>query len=77
MAVKRGKEGRREPEREIEITLVRSLIGCSPAQREAAKGLGLRKLHSCVIRPDKPEIRGLIRKIPHLIKVEVREKKWT
>lgn len=75
MAVKRGKESRPKPERELEITLVRSLIGCSPAQREAAKGLGLRKLRGSVVRPDKPEVRGLIRKIPHLIMVEVREKK--
>ncbi len=75
MAVKKSKAAKTEHIREIEITLVRSLIGCSPAQREAAKGLGLRKLHSRVVRPDRPEIRGLIKKISHLVKVEARERK--
>ncbi|MDH7512754.1 MAG: 50S ribosomal protein L30 [Clostridiales bacterium] len=65
----------RKPERELEITLVRSLIGCSPAQRAVASGLGLRKRNSRVIRKDGPEIWGMIRKIPHLVKVEAREKK--
>lgn len=77
MAVKRGKLAKAESERQIEITLVRSLIGCSPVQRQAARGLGLRKVNSRVIRQDRPEIRGMIRKISHLVKVEARETKWT
>ncbi len=75
MAVRKAKTIAREPERELEITLVRSLIGCSPAQRAVASGLGLRKRNSRVIRKDSPEIRGMIRKIPHLVKVEERDKK--
>jgi len=35
----------------------------------------LRKLNSEVLRKDSPEIRGMINKIPHLLKVEVLEKK--
>jgi large subunit ribosomal protein L30 len=73
MAVKKAKAATREPKRELEITLVRSLIGCSPAQRAVASGLGLRKLNSRAIRQDNPEIRGMVSKISHLVKVEARE----
>jgi len=75
MAVRKAKAATREPERELEITLVRSLIGCSPTQRAVASGLGLRKLNSRAIRRDSPEIRGMIGKISHLVKVEAREVK--
>jgi len=60
---------------ELRIKLVRSLTGYPKNQREVAKGLGLRKLQSEVTRKNSPEIRGMIRKIPHLLKVEVLEKK--
>ncbi|MFZ2055212.1 MAG: 50S ribosomal protein L30 [Candidatus Aminicenantales bacterium] len=58
----------------MRITLVRSLIGYPRRQQETVKGLGLRKINSQVIRPDRPEIRGMIGKISHLLKVEVMEK---
>jgi large subunit ribosomal protein L30 len=61
--------------RELRIKLVRSLIGHPCEQREVAKGLGLRKLNSEVIRKDCPEIRGMIIKISHLVKVEAIEGK--
>jgi large subunit ribosomal protein L30 len=57
----------------IKITLVRSPIGYPRNQKEVIKGLGLRKLQSSVIREDRPEIRGMIRKITHLLKVEAVE----
>ncbi len=75
MAVRKVGAAKREPERELEITLVRSLIGCSPAQRAVASGLGLRKLNSRVIRQDSREIWGMIGQISHLVKVETRETK--
>lgn len=59
---------------ELRITLVRSLIGYPLRQRETARGLGLRKLNSQVIRPDRPEVRGMIARVSHLVKVEVVEK---
>ncbi|MBN1223146.1 MAG: 50S ribosomal protein L30 [Candidatus Aminicenantes bacterium] len=68
------KEGK-VAEKQLKIKLVRSLIGRPQKQREVAKGLGLRKLNSEVIRSDRPEIRGMIRKIPHLLTVEELEKK--
>ncbi len=75
MAVKKTAAGKKEGEkRELRITLVRSLIGYPRRQRETARGLGLRKINSLVVRPDRPEIRGMIDKISHLVKVEVVEK---
>ena len=57
-------------EKQIRIRLVRSLIGHPQKQREVIKGLGLRRIDSEVIRKDCPEIRGMIRKVPHLVTVE-------
>jgi large subunit ribosomal protein L30 len=75
MAVKKTPAAKKEGEkRELRITLVRSLIGYPQRQRETAKGLGLRKINSQVVRPDRPEIRGMIAKVSHLVKVEVVEK---
>ncbi len=55
---------------QITITLVRSLIGVPDSQRKTVKGLGLRRPSSRVVRPDTPEIRGMIRKVTHLVSVE-------
>jgi large subunit ribosomal protein L30 len=62
------------PDRFLKITLVRSLIGYTKDQRETAKGLGLRKLQSSVVRRESPEILGMVRKISHVLKVEAVEK---
>lgn len=73
---KKGKpEKGKSIDRQLKIELIRSVIGRPKKQREIVKGLGLRKLHSVVLRKDCPEIRGMIRKIPHLVTVEVLEKK--
>jgi large subunit ribosomal protein L30 len=58
----------------LRITLVRSVIGYPRRQRETVRGLGLRRINSAVVRPDRPEIRGMIRRVSHLLKVEVVEK---
>lgn len=55
---------------QIKITLKRSGIGCPRTMREALIGLGLTKLHKSVIRQDRPEIRGMIRKVHHLVLVD-------
>ena len=75
MAVKKTRAAKKEGEKpELRITLVRSLIGYPLRQRETARGLGLGKINSQVVRPDRPEIRGMIAKVSHLVKVEVMEK---
>ena len=62
------------PERFLKITLVRSLVGYPGNQRDVARGLGLRKPQSHVVRPESPEILGMVRKISHVLKVEETEK---
>ena len=59
--------------RSLRITLLRSLVGYPERQHQAARGLGLRKIRSTVVRADTPETRGLVNKIVHLVKVDVEE----
>ncbi len=70
---KKAEKAAAEP-RSLKITLVRSLVGYPGSQRLVARGLGLRKLQSHVVRPASPEILGMVRKISHVLKVEATEK---
>jgi len=53
-----------------EITLVKSLIARKPNQVATAKALGLGKIGSKVVKEDNEAIRGMIKTIAHLVKVE-------
>jgi large subunit ribosomal protein L30 len=53
----------------VKIKMIGSVIGCTEGQRATVRGLGLRKLHQVVERQDTPMVRGMIRKIPHLVAV--------
>jgi large subunit ribosomal protein L30 len=53
----------------LEITQVRSLIGAKSAQRATVRSLGLRRIRHTVIQPDRPEIRGMLAKVAHLVAV--------
>ena len=55
---------------EIKVTLVKSTIGAKPKQRLNVRALGLNKLNSSNIHKDNAAIRGMIRKVSHLVKVE-------
>ena len=53
----------------IKIKLYRSPI-CTPEKhKRVIKGLGLRKVNQVVERPDSPVFRGMVNKVPHLLKV--------
>lgn len=54
----------------LNITLVRSPIGRPHDQRDTVKALGLSKLHQTVVKEDTPAIRGMVRKIQHLVTVK-------
>ncbi len=54
----------------VKVTLVKSVIGSSKTQRATVKTLGLGKMNSSVEHNDTPQIRGMIRKVGHLLKVE-------
>ncbi len=55
---------------ELKITQVRSSIGCKPKQRGTLRALGLRGIGRTNTLPDRPEIRGMIARVPHLVSVE-------
>jgi large subunit ribosomal protein L30 len=54
----------------LRITQVRSAIGIKPRQRGTLRALGLRRINHTVELPDRPEIRGMVGTVPHLVKVE-------
>jgi large subunit ribosomal protein L30 len=54
----------------LRITLVRSPIGCHWRQRRTVQALGLRKLNHSVLQPANLQILGMVRRIPHLVRVE-------
>lgn len=56
--------------KQLYITLVHSTIGRPESQRRTVKALGLDKLYQTVKHDDTPQIRGMINKVIHLVKVE-------
>jgi large subunit ribosomal protein L30 len=53
----------------IKVKMIGSIIGCPDKQRATVRGLGLRRMHQVVERMDTPEIRGMVKKIPHLVAI--------
>ena len=54
----------------LKVTLRRSRIGIKPKQRGTLRALGLGKIGSSNTLPDRPEIRGMLARVPHLVDVE-------
>lgn len=54
----------------LKVTLIKSVIGSSETQRATVKTLGLKRLNSSSELNDTPQIRGMVRKVEHLVKVE-------
>ncbi len=57
----------------LNVTQVRSAIGTKPKHRATLRALGLRGIGQSNNLPDRPEIHGMIARVPHLIKVTVVE----
>ena len=55
---------------QIKVTLIRSSIGSRRNQRENLKGLGLRKVNSSSILENTPSVRGMIRRVQHLVQID-------
>lgn len=55
---------------EITVTQVKSAIGSKPKARGTLRALGLGRIGKTNTLPDRPEIRGMIARVPHLITVE-------
>lgn len=56
--------------KKLKVTQIRSGIGRKPNQRATVVALGIRRLHQTVIHNDTPQIRGMIRTVAHLVRVE-------
>ncbi|HSP38071.1 MAG TPA: 50S ribosomal protein L30 [Frankiaceae bacterium] len=54
----------------LRITQLKSGIGGTSRQRETLKTLGLRRIGATVVREGRPEVRGMVRSISHLVEVE-------
>lgn len=55
---------------QLKVTQVRSSIGGTQPQRDTLRGLGLKRIGDVVVKEDRPEIRGMIRAVTHLVTVE-------
>jgi len=53
----------------LRITLVRSMIGLSPKQEATVRALGLRRMRQRVTHQDTATVRGMIAKVPHVLRV--------
>lgn len=54
---------------EIKIQYYRSMIGYAKNQKEIVKSLGITKLNQVISRPDSPATRGVVAKVPHLLRI--------
>ena len=54
----------------LRVTLVRSPIGYTKDQKKTVLALGLHRMHQTVEHKDNPAVRGMIRKVVHLVQVE-------
>jgi large subunit ribosomal protein L30 len=55
---------------ELKVTQVKSTIGTKPKHRGTLRALGLRGIGKTNTLPDRPEIRGMLARVPHLVTVE-------
>jgi large subunit ribosomal protein L30 len=55
--------------RVLKITYKKSVIGYNQRQKDTVKALGLKRLNSSVLQPDNPQIRGMVKRVCHLVEV--------
>jgi large subunit ribosomal protein L30 len=54
----------------LKVTQTRSIVGQKQNQRETVRSLGLKRINDVVIKEDRPEIRGMVQTVIHLVTVE-------
>ncbi len=60
----------KKADKKIKVTLVKSPIGAIPKHRKTVEALGLRKMNHTVELPDNEAVRGMVKQVCHLVKVE-------
>lgn len=56
--------------KQLKVTQIRSEIGGKPQHRETLRSLGLKRIGHSVVKEDRPEFRGMVRAVAHLVTVE-------
>jgi large subunit ribosomal protein L30 len=69
-ATKTAKKTATKEDARLVVTQIRSAIGSKPKHRGTLRALGLRGIGQSNNLPDRPEIRGMVARVPHLITVE-------
>ena len=54
----------------LKVTQLRSKVGSTHSQRETLRSLGLKRIGDVVVKEDRPEIRGMVQTVAHMITVE-------
>ncbi len=54
----------------LKVTQTRSVIGGTQSQRDTVRSLGLKRIGDVVVKEDRPEIRGMVTTVPHLVTLE-------
>ena len=54
----------------LRVTQIRSAIGTKPKHRGTLRALGLGRIGKSNVLPDRPEIRGMVARVPHLVRVD-------
>ena len=54
----------------LKVTQLRSKVGGRPEHRETLRSLGLKRIGDVIVKADRPEIRGMVKAVRHLILVE-------
>ena len=52
------------------VTQIKSTIGCKQNQRDTLRSLGLKRIGDAVVKEDRPEVRGMVQAVRHLVTVE-------
>ncbi len=55
---------------QLKVQQTKSTIGCAKNQRDTIRSLGLKKIGDIVVKEDRPEIRGMVQTVRHLVTVE-------
>lgn len=60
----------KKKEKKLKITQIKSIIGYKIDQKRTVEALGLKRIRHSVIKTDTPQIRGMVKKVTHLVTVE-------
>jgi large subunit ribosomal protein L30 len=66
----KGEVGGKDGAGGLKVTQIKSKIGGTQGQRDTLRSLGLRRIGDVVVKADRPEIRGMVQAVRHLVTVE-------